>query len=149
MNNLERYIEVRGPFDGVIAFSQGSALAATLLVRQARRTPSASNLKLAVFFSGGIAADPDLLERGLIVPLDSGCAEEIILIPTVHIWGSIENGESEWPPKLLKLCGETLRDDFQHGGGHGIPGSKDHAAVTRIVQLIRRAIWKVENSGNM
>lgn len=146
---LEYYIEVQGPFDGIIAFSQGSALAATLLVQQARQESAMNALKLAIFFSGGIAADPDLLETGLIAPMNRASEEGTIQIPTVHIWGRIEKGESDWPPQLLKLCKAQLREEFQHEAGHEIPGSKDRAAVTSIVQIIRRAIWKAENNGDL
>lgn len=145
LNNLERYIELEGPFDGVIAFSQGGALASTLLVRQARRSPTIDIFKIAIFFSGGLAADPDLLEHGIIAPLDGRNAKDTINIPTVHVWGAVEMGESEWPPKLKRLCKQALCESYQHGGGHEIPGSKDRAAVTRVVQLVRRAMWRAEN----
>jgi hypothetical protein len=146
LNNLEYYVKVEGPFDGVIAFSQGGALASTLLVRQMRQPSTTIAFKVAIFFSGGLAADPYLLERGIITPLDAEDAKDMINIPTVHVWGAADMGESEWPPKLLRLCKEASRESYQHTGGHEIPGSKDRAAVTRVVQLIRRAIWRAENS---
>jgi hypothetical protein len=146
LNNLERYIEVRGPFDGLVAFSQGGALASTLLVRQARRGPKEGDVKVAMFFSALPPVDPDLLESGVIVQLDHDHTE-VISIPTVHVWGTDEHGELAWPPKLFRLCKEETREQFRHGGGHEIPGSKDHAAVTAIVQRMRRAIWKADEIG--
>ncbi|KAF2690331.1 hypothetical protein K458DRAFT_288949 [Lentithecium fluviatile CBS 122367] len=144
VNNLERYIDIRGPFDGLIAFSQGGVLASTLLVRQARRGPNAGCVRVAMFFSGLIPVDPDLLERGVIAPLDHAQAGEMISIPTVHVWGAAEQGELPWPPKLYKLCKGETREQFQHTGGHEIPSSKDRVAVAEIVQKMRRAIWRAD-----
>lgn len=144
LNNLERYIDIQGPFEGIVAFSQGGALASTLLVRYARRSTAISPLKVVVFFSGGVPADPDDLERGIVRALDHSAVGEAIKIPTAHIWGVTERGELDWPPKLRDLCMKETREEFQHGGGHEIPGSKDRAAVTRAVQAMRRAIWRAE-----
>lgn len=144
VNNLDRYIDIQGPFDGLIAFSQGGVLASTLLVRQARRNPDAVALKVAMFFSALVPVDPDVLESGVITPLDHALVGEIISIPTVHVWGAAKHGELAWPPKLFRLCKEG--EHFEHSGGHEIPGSKDRAAVTEIVQRMRRAIWKADIS---
>lgn len=143
MNDIELYLQIEGPFDGLIAFSQGGALASTVLVSQARAT-SLSNLKLAIFFSGGIPVDPELLKRGIFSPLDNDIVGEAILVPTVHVMGHTERGELEWPAKLLKLCKEEVREQFQHEGGHQIPGTNDREGVTGTVKAIRRAIWKVQ-----
>jgi pimeloyl-ACP methyl ester carboxylesterase len=149
VNNLERYIAVQGPFDGVIAFSQGCALASTLLVRLARTAGSAVPFKVAIFFSGGVPADPDLLDRGMITPLDYADVGEVIKIPTAHIWGSKDRGESDWPPMLRDLCSKEARAEFKHSGGHEVPGSKDRAAVTGVIRAARRAIWRAEKASNV
>ncbi|KAF2736978.1 hypothetical protein EJ04DRAFT_432072 [Polyplosphaeria fusca] len=144
LNNLDRYLQSEGPFDGLITFSQGGVLASTMLVRQARRVAHTSDLKVAVFFSGGIPANPGLLESGVIQPLEYESAGEVISIPTAHIMGRTERGEVPWPQKLVDLCRKEVRDVFVHEGGHEIPGIKDRAGVTGAVQVMRRAIWRAQ-----
>lgn len=148
MNSLERYLEVEGPFDGVIAFSQGGALASTLLVRQGRRLPRQMQLKVAIFFSGGVPADPDLLERGVLKLLDYQHDGEVIHVPTAHIMGKPERGELQWPSRLLEICSRNMRETFRHEGGHEVPGSKDRAGVAQATQVMRRAIWMAEGAND-
>ncbi|ORY17863.1 serine hydrolase FSH [Clohesyomyces aquaticus] len=144
LNDLARYIEVRGPFDGVVAFSQGAALVSTLLVPESQQVATYTPFKLAIFFSGGIPAHPELLKSGVIKPLTYEDAGEVIQIPTAHIWGSSDQGELEWPSQLRLLCHKESREEFRHNGGHQIPGSKDRAGVTGAVQAIRRTVWRAE-----
>lgn len=133
----------------MIAFSQGAALASTLLVRYARQSQLSAPFKVAIFFSGGVAADPDLLTRDVIRPVDYEEAGQVVKIPSVHIWGSLDQGELAWPPRLRNLCVEQTREELQHGGGHEIPGSKNRAVVTCVVHLIRRAIWRAAIAGQV
>ncbi|KAF2106035.1 serine hydrolase FSH [Lophiotrema nucula] len=144
LNSLDRYLQVEGPFDGLIAFSQGGALASTLLVRQNLGRPRATDLKVAIFFSGGIPVDPVLLEQGVLKSLDHECNGEVIRVPTAHVMGRTESGELQWPSKLVKLCRADTRDVFHHEGGHEIPGIKDRAGVTGVVQVMRRAMWRAQ-----
>jgi hypothetical protein len=43
IDNLERYMTVEGPFEGIISFSQGSALAASFLLAQANISSDGSS----------------------------------------------------------------------------------------------------------
>ncbi|KAF5526102.1 Hydrolase FUB4 [Colletotrichum aenigma] len=49
VDDLEEYVKSEGPFDGVLAFSQGAALAAMLIARDTFPAPFA----FAVFICGG------------------------------------------------------------------------------------------------
>ncbi|KAL9116208.1 MAG: hypothetical protein Q9227_000579 [Pyrenula ochraceoflavens] len=147
LNDLDHYVKVYGPFDGVIAFSNGASLASTLLVRYARHPQLTAPFRMAIFFSGGLGTDPEVLLQDKIQLMEYPEAEQVITIPTVHVWGDVKQGETQWPPKLEKLCAKDTREDFQHAGGHEIPGSKDQAAVRSVVHLIRRAIWRANKAG--
>lgn len=46
---IEEIIEEEGPFDGVIGFSQGAALAASIMLEHAKTNPFEDIFKLAVF----------------------------------------------------------------------------------------------------
>ena len=139
LNDLEAFIAAEGPFDGVLAFSQGATLATTYIVRQARRDPATVPFKCAIFFSGGIPCDPSLLERGEVRELDFATDGEVIRIPTANIWG--RQDEMLWGPALNQLCAASMRTSFVHDGGHEIPGSKMKDAVTESVNAIRRAVF--------
>lgn len=143
LDDLDRYVEAQGPFDGVIAFSLGAMLASTLLIRRARLSAH-TPFKMAIFFSGCMPSDPDGLAEGTFRRISEGGTGEAIKIPTAHIWGSAERGETGWPPELRDACLASLREEFVHEGGHEIPGSKDKAAVMGVVQAIRRTMWRAQ-----
>ncbi|KAH8803553.1 serine hydrolase FSH [Xylogone sp. PMI_703] len=57
IHRLELFIQDEGPFDGVIAFSQGSALAGTLIVELAKSKPFDQLFRMAVFISSSLPMD--------------------------------------------------------------------------------------------
>ncbi|KAI4123544.1 MAG: hypothetical protein LQ338_005217 [Usnochroma carphineum] len=144
--DLETYMQTDGPFDAVLAFSQGAALASTLMVKKWREDPAAQRLDpvfpCAVFLSGGVPCDPDaLLARGQIRTLDFPLDGVVIPVPTACIWGK---DDLPFPPRLGALCDATKRTIVVHEGGHEVPGSKDKDAVTATVHAIRRTVAKAK-----
>lgn len=143
LNDLDAYIATEGPFDAVLAFSQGAALAATLIVRKFNEDPRRQHVdpvfKCAVFLSGGVPCDPAALLHDEVRILDVGSDGEVIPVPTAHIWGL---NDLPWPPKLSELCVTQGRTVFIHDGGHEVPGSRSKEAVTGTVHAIRRTIDK-------
>ena len=80
---LVKIMEQRGPFDGIIGYSEGATMAATLLLheqRRARKKGVPSMFKYAIFFAGWPPVDPDTY--GMILSDES---EDMIEIPTCHI----------------------------------------------------------------
>lgn len=132
VDDLSAYIKSEGPFNGVMAFSQGSALAAMLLARQTFPSPFA----LAIFICGGPPLSEAAINKGeplryLDVALDGENA--VLKLITVHIIGSKDDtlGNSM---KLLDLCEEKSRIVYDHGAGHEIP------AAPRITEEIVKHI---------
>ena len=145
LSDLETYIIEDGPFDGVMAFSQGAGLAASLLIHQMQTDAHKARLypafSCAVFFSGGVPQDPRA-ERNegssrLMRWEDDG---EVIEIPTVHVWGRNDTFYPTFGPVLSKLCKASEREELVHNGGHDIPGSKDPVTVENVARLIKRTI---------
>ncbi|MCJ1293425.1 hypothetical protein MMC34_004980 [Xylographa carneopallida] len=145
---LERYVAYSGPFDGVLAFSQGAALASTLIVHLSQLDPAGQTLapvfKVAVFIAGGVPVDPDLLiHRGELRQLSGSVDGCLISIPTANIYG---RNDTLWPgssEQLSELCDEKAKAVLVHDGGHEVPGSgtsKD--ALISTVKVIRRAVDK-------
>ncbi|KAI9842655.1 MAG: hypothetical protein M1837_007022 [Sclerophora amabilis] len=144
LDDLEAYITAEGPFDAVMAFSQGASLAATLMVRQLQREPANRPVqpffKCAVFFSGGIPADPATLPGEELRPLDYATDGEVIHVPTAHIYGSNDQQYPTFGPVLSKLCDAKMRTVFVHEGGHEVPGTRLKDAVSGAVNAIRKAV---------
>ncbi|CAI4214154.1 unnamed protein product [Parascedosporium putredinis] len=143
LDQLEAYIRSEGPFDGVIGFSQGAALAATYLIRTAQRHPaSALPFRLAIFFSGGRPLDPRSLAEGRLLFLDpaQAAADSVVALPAANIWG---RNDTLWPGTsevLYALCDPAGRSSFIHEEGHDIPGARAKDAIIGSVKAIRRAI---------
>ena len=65
LSQLDAYIETKDPFDAVLAFSQGTALATIYLVQHSQQHPSESSpLKCICFFSIGRPLDHRVLAQG-------------------------------------------------------------------------------------
>lgn len=145
LSQLESYIQEEGPFDGVLGFSQGAALAATYLARLSRDRPSKPvPSRCAIFFCGGIPFDPQALDQGEIRLLDPKVTEPLLGLPTANIWG---RNDSVWPGSsevLYALCKDTYKNVYIHEEGHSIPGPRAKEAVQGCVRAIRRVIDQAE-----
>lgn len=151
---LDEYISAEGPFDSVLAFSQGACLAAMHIIRKAHhqheaglhRTAQALPFKCAIFLSGGAPRDPSAYEhRGELRILDPARDGRLIAIPTVHIWGD----QDEWKSnsKLMKdMCREENATSFVHEGEHEVPGLGVKGAIIGTVNAMRRGIYRAEAS---
>ena len=146
LQDLDAYVEEEGPFDGVMAFSQGAGLAAALIVPRQRHARLDPPFKCAIFFSGGIPEDPSALlndnESRSLMHYEE--FEELIEIPTVHIWGRNDDIYPMFGPVLSKLCKAAEREELVHEGGHEIPGAKDTRTVEVAVKLINRTLERAK-----
>ena len=145
IDDLEWYIQNDGPFDGVMAFSQGAGLAATLMVRKIKEDPISQRLsplfKCAIFFCGAVPEDLFGVAQGgsrrLMSFEDDG---QVIEIPSAHIWGRSDQIYPHFGPVLSGMCKKSARADFVHEGGHEVPGPKYPEAVKTAVRCIERTI---------
>jgi hypothetical protein len=100
---------LKGPFDGVIAFFSGAALAASLLIAKEKENSFLQRtkpvFKCAIFFSGGIPATIDDNKTYVLNPEASG---QFIKVPTVHIWGANDKQYPCFGPVLYDMCAEDL-----------------------------------------
>lgn len=134
MADLRGYIATEGPFDGIIAFSQSSSLAAALLLEQEYMAVNMPRGKprCAIFISGRLPF------------IDAGRDElpelaSKIEVPTVHIWGANDDLEPGNAEELSKLCNSRCSSIVIHNGGHEVPGPSDHRALIASTHAIRRA----------
>lgn len=145
IDDLEDYVRSDGPFEGVMAFSQGAGLAATLMIRKYKKDPIGQRLsplfKCAIFFCGAVPEDPCVVAQGNVRRLmraeDDG---EVIEIPTAHIWGKNDQLYPNFGPVLSGLCKKSVRAHLLHEGGHEVPGPKYPDALKDAVRCIERTI---------
>lgn len=141
LEQLDNYIAMEGPFDGVLGYSHGAGLAAMLLIAK----PNAVPLKFAIFLSPVSVYDPAAyLERGEVQVLDGPKnGRPRINIPTAVVYGNSDprKGESE---ALVAVCDSEKTFVFVHEGGHEIPGISVKSGLPGTVKVARRAISSAE-----
>ncbi|KAI1464032.1 serine hydrolase FSH [Daldinia caldariorum] len=151
LEDLDNYISEEGPFDAVLAFSEGAMIAATYIIWKAKQTPKQQRMapifKCAVFFSAWDAYDPDLLSEGVLRPLNPSADRDLIRMPTAHIWG-VGDASSTKASNVSEICVSETRQVYVHPGSHEIPGARMSSAVKSSVRIIRRVISLVREIDN-
>lgn len=149
VNDLQDYISAEGPFDAIIAFSQGASLAAALLLEMQldaamSENPRPKPVSCAIFFAGRLpyvdAASGQTVDSRHTVAEDA-----VIDMPTAHIWGANDDLEPGQPQALAKICKSEDMFTFIHEGGHDIPGAGNDEAVTGTIRAIRRALDQIDS----
>ncbi|KAL9049435.1 MAG: hypothetical protein Q9162_007221 [Coniocarpon cinnabarinum] len=144
---LEEFMNSDGPFDGVLAFSQGAALAATLLAKNVK----ASNgkylkhplFKCAIFLSAMRPVDYSALASGEIRMLSRAQDGVIYTIPTSNIWGAKDSQYPGVPEQVSDLCLAEQSTTFVHSKGHEVPMVPGDdlasmvAAIKKIIGLVQ------------
>lgn len=146
LDRLEAYIEEEGPFEGVMAYSQGAGLAAMLLVRRQYLQPHKQlPFKCAIFFSPVQVYDPvAYVERGEVNVLDHVAPGMCALsIPVVIIYGEKDERKEECR-RIQAICNPDLLSVFLHQGGHEVPGIGAKSGLLETVKMARRGITRAE-----
>ncbi|KAI1326776.1 serine hydrolase FSH [Xylariaceae sp. FL0255] len=130
VDQLDRYVDAEGPYDGILGFSAGSALGAMYILHRQQKSLTVP-FKCAVFLSN--AEIRDEMAHLDIDPVR--CS--LIAIPTAHIWGSNDTTAPNGGQDLSDMCEPTMRFTFVHDGGHELPSAD---RMTDACHMIRRAI---------
>ncbi|KAJ6095351.1 hypothetical protein N7486_006097 [Penicillium sp. IBT 16267x] len=135
IEHTQNIIAKEGPFDAVLGFSQGAALAATMIIQHAKANLTAPPLfRAAVFLCGGVPWD----ESGLVL-IKAAPDSFPINIPTANVVGKLdphyENGMALW-----RLCEPSKAAFYDHGMKHMVPF--DAVNTDAIVRVIEEAIAK-------
>ncbi|KAI0467674.1 serine hydrolase FSH [Xylaria cf. heliscus] len=140
-HDLLDIIHNQGPFDGLMGFSEGGAVAAWMLIENSKYPLTFGRLKCAIFFSAAVPFDPDVVRTGVVKPVDPIVEGEMIEIPTAHVWSKEKDVNVEAAQSLASLCDSKLRETFLHSLGHNVPGSKsDSEALAGTLRIIERTI---------
>ncbi|KAL9110634.1 MAG: hypothetical protein Q9227_004811 [Pyrenula ochraceoflavens] len=139
LNYIYEQIEREGDVGGVVGYSEGAMIAATLLFDQERRhleTGRPRRLKVGLFFNGWPAMDPD--EKGVLLADET---EEVVHLPSIHVIGS-GDPYLQGAMSLYNLFDEDAAVLFDHAKGHTIP--RDTRTIKELGDTIREAIHRGE-----
>ncbi|KAI1733376.1 serine hydrolase FSH [Xylaria scruposa] len=146
LDNLEAYIDNEGPFDGVLAYSQGAGLIAMLLVRMQLLQPETQcPFRCAILFSPVQIYDPvAYIERGEISILHRKTPSVIFpTIPVVIIFGEVDERRDECIG-VQDICDPDLTFVFMHEGGHEVPGIGAKGGLPGSIKAARRGITQAD-----
>ena len=147
IRSLEDLVLIHGPFDGVIGFSQGAVLAATLLVvahADAERGPRKMPFRCAVFLCGGLPFDYSALSEGVVRQIEpTEHQPPLIRTPVVNCWAANDTDYPGMGPPLAKLCIAEKNLEVIHSAGHGVPAEGEdllrlHAAIVDMITQVGR-----------
>ena len=120
---LTEIVEEEGPFEGLLGFSQGAEVAASLLFYQGRDV----TFKFAVFIGGGTPFDVRALASGKDskpVRMRADTHSARIEIPTAHVIGR-SDAYREFSKGLLGLCNPREAKVYDHKGAHVVPRGQE------------------------
>ena len=139
---LEEIVEEEGPFEGVLGFSQGAEVAASLLLYQGQNV----NFKFAVFIGGTQPYDVSALASGTDskpVKMHPDTHSARIQIPTAHVMG---RGDAfrEASKDFLGLCNPREVKVYDHNGAHIVPrGQEAMEHLTAALNwVVNRAMYR-------
>ncbi|KAK6850738.1 hypothetical protein PG987_000372 [Apiospora arundinis] len=120
---------------GLIGYSEGSMIAASLIIEEQRRRKEHGmqrRIERAIFFAGW---PPMTVVDGQASLVLSDTSEAIIDIPTFHVIGCNDpylNGSMS----LYTTCDEDCAEMFDHGQGHTVP--RDPRTMKELVTVLDR-----------
>jgi hypothetical protein len=129
---LDEVIEIEGPFDGVLGFSQGGTLASGWLMHHAATRPfEPPPVRCAVFLN---SLPPFRMNPGEDPVIDENLKDGCIQMPTVNIVGTKDFAYT-YSLMLHQLCDPHKSQLVVHNKGHDIPGDpKNVAAMARAIR---------------
>lgn len=117
----------KGPFDGIMGFSQGAAMAAAVCAQQGIRKGE-MEFRFVILCSGFALKLPELLDCGLIK------------CPSLHIFGSDHGKDRQIANKasreLASLFDDGCSVTIQHDSGHIIPTRSPY--IDQIKDFLQR-----------
>lgn len=143
---IKKYIEENGPYDGILAFSQGAALAAILVNNIKQLVPSHPFFKVCVLFSGYSfteknASDELVITEKYVDHYKKPSDDATMTTEILSIHGSSDNavpGErSVYLNELLQNVGNSVKSSV-HEGGHVVVNKKDF--LRPLVEDIKKAL---------
>ncbi|KNG87270.1 hypothetical protein ANOM_004941 [Aspergillus nomiae NRRL 13137] len=140
VQDLYAYTNENGPFDAVMGFSLGAALAVKLLLHFDRLQTAGGQVqtcppfKCAILLCGILPYNLTELERGRKQVLHPGDQGNLVRIPTVHGWSPTDVDYAEQSRLLMHMCEPAKRVEIAHSAGHSVPSRGEE--LNKLAQAI-------------
>lgn len=141
--DIMQFVAIRGPFDGVVGFSEGGAIAAALLLADAQSY--SAGFKCGLFFCAATPQHPDWLSGKELRDMDAAVDGIAIDVPTAHIWSDKGEIHPGMGCALAQLCRENVRSEFVHGLGHDIPGARSNEGFREALRAVERTLDRAKD----
>lgn len=144
---ISDYIKNNGPYDGIVGFSQGAAVASILTNKITELVPNHPEFKVSLLISGYSFTEPNPEGEGLrIAPKFQDQFKPVKDSKTrvLFIYGAndmaVPGERAQWLANLYKSTLENpdLVSEYEHPGGHMVPNKKDF--IRPIVEQIEQAL---------
>ena len=142
---IHRKFVEEGPFDCILGYSEGAAIAATFVVDSLTKFAAGDNIgtpRCAVFLNGCPPMSMDQKNDSLLADKDG----QVITIPTCHILAH-NDVMAYASTALYHLCDEELAMVLDHGRGHSLP--RDIKTCKLVTAAIRDPVDRTENAANV
>ena len=139
IDRLMNVLEDEGPSPGILGFSHGADLAATVLANHIRISKAAGRtcmFKMALFLCGIPPHSFDGKGRLLFDEV-----RQVFDLPTCHVIGASDHF-IEASMALYNLCDPDTAVIFDHGKGHQLVW--DPKKVSNLTQVVRQMVQQVE-----
>ncbi|KAK0609891.1 serine hydrolase-domain-containing protein [Bombardia bombarda] len=143
LDNVFKTIEADHEIDGILGYSEGAMVAASLVVEEGLRCEKSGaerRIKFAIFISG---APPLKIENDTIKPQLADESGIVIDIPTFHIFGCDDAFLSS-AVALFNVCDQEKAMMYDHGLGHIVP--RDAENVGLLGNILQDVVPKVEEA---
>lgn len=141
LNDLDRYLNLEGPFDGVIGVSQGAALVATFLASGILGRTQPRGLKVAILFSSEMVVDPIALPYGVVQTLKQSHNHEPVNLASAHFRTIADIDLCLGSDQAQQLFRQESRWELTYEGGPGMSMTIDRTLANQIAQIMRRAVY--------
>ncbi|KAK1967459.1 hypothetical protein LY78DRAFT_680118 [Colletotrichum sublineola] len=139
---LADIVAKRGPFDGIIGYSEGATVASTFMLweqRRFKRSGIKPAFKYGIFFAGWPPVDPKNHHVCL-----SDETDERIEARTLHIIGSLDP-YVDGSTALYNMCDPDTAYLFDHAKGHTLP--RDKETIKELGNIIREHQAEMQEEG--
>lgn len=143
------YIKQNGPYDGIVGFSQGAALASIITNKITELVPQHPDFKVSVLISSYSFTEPDPSKPGQLRIAEkfhkSFTPNKDSKTKLIFIYGAADQAV---PAVRAKYLAQIYKDafthdpeqvqEFEHPGGHMVPNKKD--IIRPVVEKINEAL---------
>lgn len=139
---LDDIVNDKGPFDGILGFSQGASVACSYLLYLNHQNGSCTPFRFAFLFSSGGFSEQhmEILARASLPAADTEAMSQKLSIPSLHVYGTADELKTE-AEAMTRMWESGSAMIETHAGGHVIP--RDARSAARITSSAKTMMLKV------